>query len=560
MKTMIKYFAVLLLAAMVQAFGTGSNLSAAEAPQDETTILTESSLRTIAEQWADAYREAYPGRVLNVDQYISGENDGVVSGKELLFISGRSLNGELASLWKMVVARDVVVPVINRNNPWLKTIQENGVSQTNLAKALATGKSGGWSNIAGEGSGGVVSLYLADDASLVDAFDRFTGNNGYHSSAVMTGSGAEVIEMVRNHSLSIGFCRLSDITDESGEHLAEGIALLPVDLNENGTLDYFEDIYADLETLERGIWIGKYPRSLVANIYAISAEAPVDEAQTAFLKWVVTGGQDYLGAGSLAALNPNERYSKIAGLTTATTEAVSVSQAGSAGRTILIVGVLLAGVIFISFSISWFIRKGEEEVSLKPFPPKGMMDEESVAVPGGLFYDRTHTWAFMERSGEVRVGIDDFLQKVTGRVTRVIMKKPGERISRGEKAITIIQDGKQLVVYSPVSGVVRKTNEELMEYAGMINSSPYSEGWVYLVEPENWAAEVARMRDAGKYRTWLKEEFARMRDFLSSLMNSGQLSEGIVLQDGGEIAENVLNTLDPVSWEEFQTRFIDTSR
>jgi glycine cleavage system H lipoate-binding protein len=166
----------------------------------------------------------------------------------------------------------------------------------------------------------------------------------------------------------------------------------------------------------------------------------------------------------------------------------------------------------------------------------------------------------MERSGEVRVGIDDFLQKVTGRVTRVIMKKPGERISRGEKAITIIQDGKQLVVYSPVSGVVRKTNEELMEYAGMINSSPYSEGWVYLVEPENWAAEVARMRDAGKYRTWLKEEFARMRDFLSSLMNSGQLTGGIVLQDGGEIAENVLNNLDPVSWEEFQTRFIDTSR
>jgi glycine cleavage system H lipoate-binding protein len=377
---------------------------------------------------------------------------------------------------------------------------------------------------------------------------------------MMTGSGAEVIEMVRNHSLSIGFCRLSDITDESGENLAEGIALLPVDLNENGTLDYFEEIYADPETLERGIWIGKYPRSLVTNIYAISAEAPVDEAQTAFLKWVVTGGQDYLGAGSLAALNPNERYSKIAGLTTATTEAVSVSQAGSAGRTILIVGVLLAGVIFISFSISWFIRKGEEEVSLKPFPPKGMMDEESVAVPGGLFYDRTHTWAFMERSGEVRVGIDDFLQKVTGRVTRVIMKKPGERISRGEKAITIIQDGKQLVVYSPVSGVVRKTNEELMEYAGMINSSPYSEGWVYLVEPENWAAEVARMRDAGKYRTWLKEEFARMRDFLSSLMNSGQLTGGIVLQDGGEIAENVLNNLDPVSWEEFQTRFIDTSR
>jgi glycine cleavage system H lipoate-binding protein/ABC-type phosphate transport system substrate-binding protein len=560
MKTMIKCFAVLLLAATVQAFGNGGNLSAAAAPQDETTVQAESSLSAIAEQWADAYREAYPGRVINVNQYISGENAGVVSGKELLFVSDRSVNGELASLWKMVVARDVVVPVINKNNPWLQIIRENGVSQKNLAEALATGNSNGWSRLAGEGSRGIVSLYLVDDASLVDAFDSFTGNQGYHTSAVMAGSGAEVVEMVQKNNLSIGFCKLADITGDGGKTLAEGIALLPVDLNGNGTLDYFEDIYSDLETLERGIWIGKYPRSLVANIYAISAEAPVDEAQTAFLKWVVTGGQDYLAAGSLAGLNPNERYSRIAGLTAATTESVSVSQAGSPGRIIIIGGVLVAGLLFISFSLSWFIRKGEEEVSLKPYPAKGMMDEGSVVVPGGLFYDRTHTWTFMERSGEVRVGIDDFLQKVTGRVTRVIMKKPGEKISRGERAITIIQDGKQLVVYSPVSGVVSRANEELMEYAGKLNSSPYAEGWIYLVEPENWSAEVTRMRDAGKYRTWLKEEFARMRDFLSSLMNSGQLTEGVVLQDGGEIAENVLYTLDPRSWEDFQTQFIDTSR
>jgi glycine cleavage system H lipoate-binding protein/ABC-type phosphate transport system substrate-binding protein len=560
MKTMIKYFAVLLLAAAVQAFGTGSNLFAAASPQDETTIQAESSLTVIAEKWADAYREAYPGRVINVDQYISGENAGVVSGNELLFVSDRALNGELASLWKMVVARDVVVPVISRNNPWLQKIEESGVSQKNLAEALAIGERDGWRRLAGEGSHGNVSLYMVDDVSVADAVAGFTGSRVYQSSAVMAVSGAEVIEMVRMNALSIGFCKLADITDEGGDNLAEGIALLPVDMNGNGTLDYFEDIYSDLETLQRGIWIGKYPRTLVANIYAISAEAPVDEAHRAFLKWVVTGGQDYLAAGSLAELNPNERYSRIAGLTTATTEAVSVSQAGTPGRTIIITVALLAGLLFISFSLSRFIGKGEEEVSLQPFPSKGMMDEESVSVPGGLFYDRTHTWAFMERSGEVRVGIDDFLQKVTGRVTKVIMKKPGERISRGEKAITIVQDGKQLVVYSPVSGVVRKSNEELMEYAGMINSSPYSEGWVYLVEPENWSAEVARMRDAGKYRTWLKEEFARMRDFLSSLMNSGQLNEGIVLQDGGEIAENVLNTLDPRSWEDFQTRFIDTSR
>lgn len=561
MKTMIKCFAVLMLAATVQAVGSGNRLSAAGSTQDPVGIQVESSLETIAEEWVEAYKVLYPERVVKVNKYIKGNNSGIVSGHELLFASGSAAEGELASSWRMVVARDIVVPVINSNNPWLSVLKQHGVSREQLSKAMNEGGINmGWSILAGESSHGALSLYMSGDASVVSAVDKFLEGNKHRLSSVLVESGEGVIDRVRNDKYSIGFCKLTEITDASGERLADGIALLPVDLNGNGTLDYFEDIYADLKTLERGIWIGKYPKSLITNIYAISGKVPADEAQTTFLKWIVTGGQDYLASGSLTALGHNERYSRLAGLTTTTVEAVSASKAGPAGRTILIVLVLFAGVLFISFSISYFIRKGEEEVSLKPYPAKGMIDEGSITVPGGLWYDRTHTWAFMERDGEVRVGIDDFLQKVTGRVTNVLMKKPGETIIRGEKALTIVQEGKQLDIYSPVSGVVRSANEKLMDDAGRINSSPYSEGWVYMVEPENWSAEVERMKDAGNYRTWLKDEFVRMKDFLSSLMSYGQLNTGIVLQDGGEIAENILSTLDPAEWEDFQTRFIDTSR
>jgi hypothetical protein len=34
----------------------------------------------------------------------------------------------------------------------------------------------------------------------------------------------------------------------------------------------------------------------------------------------------------------------------------------------------------------------------------------------------------------------------------------------------------------------------------------------------------------------------------------------IVLQDGGELKDNVLSDLGPEVWEDFQTRFIDTSK
>ena len=562
MKTMINYFAVLMLAATIQIIGSGNRLFAATIPQDPIGILVEPSLKGVAESWVEGYNNLYPERVVSLNEYIKGNNNGIVSGHELLFASGNPADGELASSWKMVVARDIVVPVINSNNPMLSVLKQNGVSREQFLAAMnEESVSKGWNILTGEGSHATLSLYLNDDASIVASVDKFFGGSEYRLSAVLVESGEGVIEMVKNNIYAIGFCKLADIAAASGEGVVDGIALLPIDLNGNGTLDYFEDIYANLKTLERGVWIGKYPKSLITNIYAISGIAPTDEAQASFLRWIVTGGQDYLASESLTALGHNERYSRLAGLTTTSVVAVSASSASShAGRTILIVSVVLAGLLFISFSISYFIRKEEEEVSLKPYAVNGMMDEGSLTVPGGLLYDRTHTWAFMERDGEVRVGIDDFLQKITGKVTNVLMKKPGESITRGEKALTIVQEGKQLDIYSPVSGVVRSANEKLVDNAGKINSSPYNEGWVYLVEPEKWSAEVDRMKDANIYRTWLKDEFVRMRDFLSSLMTYGELTPALVLQDGGEIAENVLSTLDPSEWEEFQTRFIDTSR
>jgi len=42
------------------------------------------------------------------------------------------------------------------------------------------------------------------------------------------------------------------------------------------------------------------------------------------------------------------------------------------------------------------------------------LNENSILAPGGLFYDKTHTWAFMEENGQVKIGINDFLQHVTG--------------------------------------------------------------------------------------------------------------------------------------------------
>jgi hypothetical protein len=66
---------------------------------------------------------------------------------------------------------------------------------------------------------------------------------------------------------------------------------------------------------------------------------------------------------------------------------------------------------------------------------------------------------------------------------------------------------------------------------------------------------------ANKYRIWLNAEFTRLKDFLATAIKKDMPQFApLVLQDGGALKDEVLSDLGPEIWEEFQTRFIDTSR
>ncbi len=157
--------------------------------------------------------------------------------------------------------------------------------------------------------------------------------------------------------------------------------------------------------------------------------------------------------------------------------------------------------------------------------------------------------------------MDDFLKHVLGPITQLKMKVPGEKVRKGEKILTIIRDGKQLNLYSPVAGVIRNQNEYLSSTPLKINESAFTNNWVYQIEPANWARDVNFMLTIDKYREWLKDEFARLKDFMANSANSNQLVyQHVILQDGGEVKDNILADLGPEVWEDFQTQFIDTSK
>ncbi len=182
-----------------------------------------------------------------------------------------------------------------------------------------------------------------------------------------------------------------------------------------------------------------------------------------------------------------------------------------------------------------------------------------LKIPQGIFFNRHHTWTHLSESGAAKVGMDDFLQHITGSVKFNQLKNPGEPIKKGDLLAEIDQDGKHLRVYSPISGEILNTNSALSENPEIVNEDPYKEGWIYSIKPSNWVRETKSYLLAKEASDWSIKEMERLKDFLAGGPMRKYAAEPsmILLQDGGEIRENVLSDLPNEVWENFQEEFLE---
>lgn len=463
--------------------------------------------------------------------------------------------------WKMVVAREVVVPIFNTNNPMIGRLQKEGFSAEKLSNLLEGGSNRFWSVLLKGGENLPVHLCMINEAKILQGVGEFAGVKFNPLDYMVFQSSYELFEAVKSDRLAIGFCRLSDLRAYQSTSTTATIALLPIDKNGNGRLDNFENIYANLDEFMHGVYIGKYPKSLITNIYAVAPAKPETEQEMLFLTWLVQGGQQILNSNGFCDLTNTEKQKSLAalsGIATTNEPLVQTAAVPQSWPLALTITAFLGLFLFLFFYSRRRVASTLPDQSIEIAP---LLIEKSVNVPKGLYFDKTHTWAFMEKDGNVKVGMADFLQHITGKLTKILMKEEGDKVRKGEKIMTIVRDGKQLNLYAPISGTILKQNRSLSIDSSLINTSPYAEGWVYLIEPLNWLREVQFMFMGDKYGEWLRDEFTRLKDFIAASAKRNNLVYAhVVLQDGGELTDNVLADLEPEIWEDFQTQFIDTSR
>src|ERR1035437_8535081 len=104
------------------------------------------------------------------------------------------------------------------------------------------------------------------------------------------------------------------------------------------------------------------------------------------------------------------------------------------------------------------------------------------AVPENLRYHPGHTWALSESPNLVRVGMDDFASKLTGKVDRITLPQRGTWIRQGQKMCTLYRDDVAVDMISPIEGSVSDINQALMTDPKLALRDCYGEGWLVTVQ------------------------------------------------------------------------------
>ena len=99
-------------------------------------------------------------------------------------------------------------------------------------------------------------------------------------------------------------------------------------------------------------------------------------------------------------------------------------------------------------------------------------------------FTEEHEW--VEKSDQIIiVGITDFAQDQLGDVVSIELPEAGSSFKQND-AMAIIDSVKASSdIYCPVDGEITEVNEKLLEHPELINQSPYEEGWIVKIKPNN---------------------------------------------------------------------------
>ena len=119
-------------------------------------------------------------------------------------------------------------------------------------------------------------------------------------------------------------------------------------------------------------------------------------------------------------------------------------------------------------------------------------------VPDNLKYTKEHEWVKIE-GNEAIIGITDYAQSELGDIVFVEMPNIGDQFNQDDTVGTIEAVKTVADIFSPIKGIVTEINNDIEDKPELVNSDPYSKGWLVKMRFEDQDDSVSGLLTSQEY-------------------------------------------------------------
>jgi phosphate transport system substrate-binding protein len=240
----------------------------------------------LVRKWITEFNKEYPNIVAKIAQDAPADSiDFSIASYKL------SPEDVKESQKSLVVTRYVQLPVVNSHRSDLATLQARGVKDKDLEELFFKQTEPSFLVSSQTKS----QLYVRDrPVCAVKAFAAHFGDDPKKINGTgIKGDDQDLAAAVKNDVNGISFNNLGFIYDVKSRKVQDGLAIIPLDLNENGKVDKDEQIYGTLDEVISYVEKTKNPKFVNEHVNFIFSKDSKNVAAAQFLNWVLTKGQQF---------------------------------------------------------------------------------------------------------------------------------------------------------------------------------------------------------------------------------------------------------------------------
>jgi phosphate transport system substrate-binding protein len=222
-------------------------------------------------------------------------------------ISEELPKGKDSLLWLAPVARLGVVPVVSAKNPYLKEILEKGITRENLVDLFSGKSTKTWGEIMGKAGKDAVKVYIRGDSSgATTTLAKYLWIDNSELKGTPVNGEKELIAQVTADPLALSYCNFIYAFDPVKKEFLNDLKVVPINFSGKGKLEGNSKIFDTYDHLQRAMWLGRYPCSLIRNLYLVSNGQPRTREMVDFMYWIVTDGQHFVPENGYIELHTGE--------------------------------------------------------------------------------------------------------------------------------------------------------------------------------------------------------------------------------------------------------------